>query len=282
MIPGRALHYVLKIGDRAKNIHFFKNILGMKVLRHEEFTEGCDAQCNGPYDNRWSKTMIGYGPESDFFVVELTYNYGVKSYDLGNDFGGMTIKDKDILSRAQNLNYSVSKDGEREFLTSPDGYKFYIESEAPTGADKVSKVTLHCANLKRSLDYWHGLLNMKILSEGDKLAVLSYGDNQASLELREISDPLNRAKAYGRIAFAVPAAVQPLIDEKIKANKGTILTPLISLDTPGKATVQVIILGDPDGHEICFVNEEGFSELSKVDSTSDQELEKYIKKDPFQ
>lgn len=36
-----------------------------------------------PYDNRWSKTMIGYGPESSHFVMELTYNYGVTSYDLG-------------------------------------------------------------------------------------------------------------------------------------------------------------------------------------------------------
>uniref|UniRef100_A0A1L8E1U4 Putative glyoxalase n=1 Tax=Nyssomyia neivai TaxID=330878 RepID=A0A1L8E1U4_9DIPT len=282
MIPGRALHYVLKIGDRAKNIHFFKNILGMKVLRHEEFTEGCDAQCNGPYDNRWSKTMIGYGPESDFFVVELTYNYGVKSYELGNDFGGMTISDKEILSRAQNLNYTIGKDGERDILLSPDGYKFFIESEDSATTDKVSKVTLHCTNLKRSLDYWNGVLEMGIVSQGDKEAVLTYGSTQAKLEIKEIADPLNRAKAYGRIAFAVPATIQPQIDEKIKANNGTILTNLISLDTPGKATVQVIILGDPDGHEICFVNEEGFSELSQVDAASDQELEKYIKKDPFQ
>lgn len=123
---------------------------------------------------------------------------------------------------------------------------------------------------------------MKILYQEDNSATLSYDEKQTSLELKEISDPLNRAKAYGRIAFAVPADIQPQIDEKIKANKGTILTPLISLDTPGKATVQVIILGDPDGHEICFVNEEGFSELSKVDPKSDESLEKYIKKDPFQ
>lgn len=27
--------------------------------------------------------MIGYGPEDDHFVIELTYNYGVKSYVLG-------------------------------------------------------------------------------------------------------------------------------------------------------------------------------------------------------
>ena len=30
--------------------------------------------------------MVGYGPEDNHFVTELTYNYGVKSYELGNDF----------------------------------------------------------------------------------------------------------------------------------------------------------------------------------------------------
>lgn len=36
-----------------------------------------------PYDNRWSKTMVGYGPEATHFVFELTYNYGVTSYEMG-------------------------------------------------------------------------------------------------------------------------------------------------------------------------------------------------------
>ena len=30
--------------------------------------------------------MIGFGPEDDHFVLELTYNYGIKEYKLGNDF----------------------------------------------------------------------------------------------------------------------------------------------------------------------------------------------------
>lgn len=30
--------------------------------------------------------MIGYGPEDNHFVVELTYNYGIGAYQLGNDF----------------------------------------------------------------------------------------------------------------------------------------------------------------------------------------------------
>ncbi|KAF7385257.1 hypothetical protein HZH66_012343 [Vespula vulgaris] len=47
---------------------FYREILGMKVLRHEEFADGCEAACNGPYANRWSKTMIGYGPEDNHFI----------------------------------------------------------------------------------------------------------------------------------------------------------------------------------------------------------------------
>ena len=30
--------------------------------------------------------MIGFGPEDDNFVCELTYNYGVGKYSMGNDF----------------------------------------------------------------------------------------------------------------------------------------------------------------------------------------------------
>lgn len=56
---------------------------------------------------------------------------------------------------------------------------------------------------------------------------------------------MNHAKAYGRIAFAVPKAEQEVIRKKIKDTNNKILTDLISLDTPGKATVRVIILADP-------------------------------------
>ena len=30
--------------------------------------------------------MVGYGPEDHHFVAELTYNYGIGEYRLGNDF----------------------------------------------------------------------------------------------------------------------------------------------------------------------------------------------------
>ena len=43
----RALHFVFKVADRTSTIKFYKDVLGIKVLRHEEFEEGCKASCNG-------------------------------------------------------------------------------------------------------------------------------------------------------------------------------------------------------------------------------------------
>lgn len=57
------------------------------------------------------------------------------------------------------------------------------------------------------------------------------------------------------------------------------MTRLVSLDTPGKATVHVVILADPDGHEICFVGDEGFRSLSQVDPNADKLLNEAIGKD---
>lgn len=63
---------------------------------------------------------------------------------------------------------------------------------------------------------------------------------------------VNHAKAYGRIAFSCPFEDQPQIEENVKTTNHKILTPLISLDTPGKATVRVIILADPVRADSCY------------------------------
>jgi len=284
MISGRALHYVFRVGKRAETMDFYRKVLGMKVLRHEEFTEGCEAMCNGPYDNRWSKTMIGYGPESDNFVIELTYNYGVKQYEMGNDFGGITIKSSDIIKRAKAVNYPIKHENGKYLIVSPDGYPFYaIDEQQPNDRDPIIKLALNVTDLTKSLNYWNKILQMKILSKSDQCAVLAYNEKHAHLELIQTSrDSFNRGKAYGRLAFGVPFDLQPKIQEIIKKNSCTILMDLLKLDTPGKATVRVIIVTDPDGHEICFVDEEGFTELSKPDETSETDLDRYIKKDPFE
>nr|AHK12750.1 cytosolic juvenile hormone-binding protein [Antheraea pernyi] len=279
-INGRALHFVFKVADRTLTAKFYRDVLGMKVLRHEEFTEGCEATCNGPYANRWSKTMVGYGPEDSHFVVELTYNYGVTHYDQGNDFLGLTLESSESLKRAAANNWPIQEQNGLKYVEAPGGYKFYIiDKPQPVDRDPVVKVSLASSNLSRSIAYWNGLLALKIYEQTDKTVLLGFADNQAKLELVDIGGPVDHAKAYGRIAFSRPFDEQPAIDKNIQEAKQTILTPLISLDTPGKATVRVIILADPDGHEICFVDDESFQQLSQVDPASDAELDKYIKAD---
>ncbi|XP_046389711.1 glyoxalase domain-containing protein 4 isoform X1 [Ischnura elegans] len=277
---GRALHFVFKVADRTLTAKFYREILGMKTLRHEEFSEGCEAACNGPYANRWSKTMVGYGPEDTHFVVELTYNYGVKSYAKGNDFIGFTIKSQEAIARAKEHNWPIKEEDGRHVLEAPGGYRFFLLDEPqPKDKDPVQKVTLASSNLQKSIDYWNGTLGLKIFQQSDKSVVLGFDESQAKLELQDIGTAVDHASAYGRIAFSCPYDDQPAIDEKIKSMNGKILTPLISLDTPGKATVRVIILADPDGHEICFVDDEGFRELSKVDPEGDVLLDRYIRTD---
>ena len=129
----RALHFVFKIGNRRSNVNFFINILGMKVLRHEEFEEGCDAACNGPYDGKWSKTMVGYGSEDDHFVIELTYNYGIREYKRGNDFKSITIESPSVFERFGMVNYIQQTQEDGSILTrSPDGYPFVIVNKEST------------------------------------------------------------------------------------------------------------------------------------------------------
>ncbi|XP_067928388.1 glyoxalase domain-containing protein 4-like [Watersipora subatra] len=266
MATRRALHFVLKIGNRKQSIDFFKDTLGMKILRHEEFEEGCKASCNGPYDGRWSKTMVGYGSEDKHFVVELTYNYGVSGYALGNDFRGFTIKSRDL----------YTKNGGH--LQAPDGYSFNIVNEDKKD-DPVSHVTLSVSNISKSYEYWVGLLGMTCYERTSDRLLLGYSDDQAHLELIETKDNVDHAKAFGRIAFACPREQLPELQACMKKQEQTILTELVSLDTPGKSTVDVVILADPDGHEICFVGDEAFRELSQVDETADDLLSKAIAAD---
>lgn len=278
MATRRALHFVFKVGNRTKTAEFYRDILGMKFLRHEEFEKGCEAACNGPYDGKWSKSMVGYGPEDSHFVVELTYNYGIGTYKLGNDFRGITVHSKEIIRNATKLKYPVVTDGESQILTSPDGYKFIVLEKDSEG-DPVKKVTIASSDLEKSVDYWTRLCGMKVYSKDDKTAILGYGDNQCKLELYDIGSEVDHASAFGRIAFACPGSDLPDIQDKMKEENQTILTELISLDTPGKATVQVVIVADPDKHEICFVGDEGFRDLSQVDPKADELLNKAMEAD---
>ncbi|KAL0105933.1 hypothetical protein PUN28_015981 [Cardiocondyla obscurior] len=284
MVAGRALHFVFKIPDRGSTMKFYREILGMKVLRHEEFSDGCEAACNGPYANRWSKTMVGYGPEDSHFVIELTYNYGKKEYKAGNDFKSITIYSKEVIDRARANGWPVQEENGKFVVEAPGGYKYHIVNESSTNSDPVEKVTLCSSNLEHTIAYWKDILKLKIFDRKDKSVLMGYGKDQAKIEFQDIGTEVNHAEAYGRIAFSVPFSEQTAIQKAVKEsnihNQGNkILTDLITLDTPGKASVRVIILADPDGHEICFVDDEGFRQLSVPDYPSEAILNRYIEKE---
>jgi len=247
--------------------------LGMKVLRHEEFEEKCQASCNGPYDGMWSKTMVGYGDEDEHFVFELTYNYGVHSYQLGNDFHGVYIESDEIQKMVQ------EKAKLSSHLTDPDGHSFFVS--AGTTKYPITKVSLNVMDLAQSQEFWGNLCGMEVEVASDESCILAYGKDQCKLELRKLKGvKLDRGTAFGRIAFATPTSELKNFEERMKtANPNFILTPLKSLDTPGKATVWVVILQDPNDHEICFVGDEAFRELSAVDPNAEKMLLEAIEKD---
>lgn len=73
--------------------------------------------------------MIGYGPEDTHFVIELTYNYGIKEYKAGNDFRGITICSKEAIERAHSSGWPVIEENGKFVLQAPGGYKYYVIDE---------------------------------------------------------------------------------------------------------------------------------------------------------
>lgn len=79
--------------------------------------------------------MVGYGIEDTHFVVELTYNYNVNSYELGNDFLGLTIRSSEALSNAKKQNWPVEEKDGCFIVKAPGGYPFRLINE-PQPKDK--------------------------------------------------------------------------------------------------------------------------------------------------
>jgi catechol 2,3-dioxygenase-like lactoylglutathione lyase family enzyme len=266
----RALHWVLKIGSLKQSMAFYEHVLGLRVLRHEEFESGCEATCNGPYGGAWSKTMIGYGPEHSNFALELTYNYGIEGYAFGNDLQYIAVANPSALVRAASLGYNV----QGNVIQGPDSYRYKVLPRVPGRAENFLVVALRVANLARAVGYWRDVLGMRevplppgLESHGpngvlNPSTVLSFGEDgeQAMLQLVEVQDgqAVDHALSSGRIAFACKA-VAPIHAAAVAAGE-KVLTPPLRLPTPGKADVVVTILADRDNYEICFV--EGTSRCS--------------------
>lgn len=81
----RMLHAVYRVGELEKTIDAYKSQFGMQLLRFLDEKE-----------DKFSAAFMGYGDEKDHFALELTYNYGVESYDLGDGFGHFGIYSPDV------------------------------------------------------------------------------------------------------------------------------------------------------------------------------------------
>ncbi|PKU33933.1 hypothetical protein llap_15765 [Limosa lapponica baueri] len=141
---------------------------------------------SSPYDGKWSKTMVGYGPEDNHFVAELTYNYGIGEYRLGNDFLGITLVSGRAVSNAKKMGWPLKEVTTGVFETeAPGGYKFYLEDKEQVKQDPVLKVTLGVSDLQNSVNYWSNLLGMKIYEKDEKnqRALLGYADDQGGFLL---------------------------------------------------------------------------------------------------
>jgi len=272
-MSGRLLHYVYKCPKRADTVDFYRQ-LGMHALRHEEFTEGCDAQCNGPYSGHWSKSMIGYGAEDEHFVAELTYNYGVRSYKRGNAHLATLIgADRAVFDKAASSDYVLAKTENLVTLQSPCGYTF----EVTRGETTTCGVRLASSDLERTLRFWSSLAQMSGEITGDKLT-LKYANSPIWIEFQKV-DQVTPGDNYGRTALAWPTSSLTKIEASATEFDGSVLTPYLTLPTPGKADVVVVIVADPDGHEVCFVGDQGFRDLSRVDAKAESLLDEAIRSD---
>ena len=76
----RILHTMLRVGDLERSLRFYTEVLGMTLLRRKDYPEG-----------KFTLAFVGYGDETDTAVLELTHNWGVNKYELGNAYGHIAI-----------------------------------------------------------------------------------------------------------------------------------------------------------------------------------------------
>ncbi|WP_151702853.1 lactoylglutathione lyase [Nitrincola alkalilacustris] len=118
----RLLHTMLRVGDLDKSLKFYTEVLGMTLLRRNDYPDG-----------RFTLAFVGYGDEATNTVLELTHNWDTDHYDLGKGYGHIAIEVDDVYAACDEIK---ARGGEvvREagpmkhgssvlaFVRDPDGY----------------------------------------------------------------------------------------------------------------------------------------------------------------
>ena len=118
----RFLHTMIRVGDLEKSKKFYTEVLGLKFHRETEYPDG-----------EFTLAFLGYGGDTEPFL-ELTYNWGTESYDMGNAYGHMAFGVEDIHSACEKIGElggrvtrppGPMKHGTTviAFIEDPDGYK---------------------------------------------------------------------------------------------------------------------------------------------------------------
>jgi lactoylglutathione lyase len=130
----RVLHTMIRVGDLDRSIKFYTDVLGMKLLRRKDYPDG-----------KFTLAFVGYGPETEHAVVELTYNWGTGKYDLGNGFGHIALEVEDVYAACAEIKKRGGKVTREAgpmkhgstviaFIEDPDGYKIELIQRGTQGA----------------------------------------------------------------------------------------------------------------------------------------------------
>ncbi|MDH3325271.1 MAG: lactoylglutathione lyase [Gammaproteobacteria bacterium] len=122
----RLLHTMLRVSDLDKSIKFYTEILGMALLRQKKYPDG-----------EFTLAFLGYGPEDSNTALELTYNWGESSYEMGTGFGHLAIEVEDVYLATKSMNDAggkVIRDAGPmnagttiiAFVEDPDGYQIEL------------------------------------------------------------------------------------------------------------------------------------------------------------
>jgi len=88
---------MIRVGDLEKSIKFYTEVLGLKFHRQTEYQEG-----------EFTLAFLGNGGDTEPFL-ELTYNWGTGSYDLGDAYGHMAFGVEDIYSTCEKIEEAGGK-----------------------------------------------------------------------------------------------------------------------------------------------------------------------------